>query len=90
MSYDRCPICDSYKIEYTGVCHQSAYETICHNCGWHGASSWEPLIAPYQCTAIGKAIRNYIQQYSQELYSKEIAYIKGLQSNACNHDENVV
>ena len=82
MSYDCCPICDGYKIEYTGVDYAGyQFEVFCHECGYHGASSWQPFIAPYQCTNIGLAIRNYIKQYRQnELSTKDIEYIKGLQS----------
>jgi hypothetical protein len=81
MSYDCCPICDGYKIEYTGVHHQWAYEVICHECSYHGASSWEPFIAPYDCTVIGLALRSYVQQYRQEkLSTEDIEYIQGLQS----------
>jgi len=74
MGYDRCPKCDSYKIEYTGVYHAGCYEIWCDDCYFHGASSWEPFIAPYPCTIIGVALRSYISQYAN------IEYIKGLQS----------
>jgi hypothetical protein len=81
MRYDCCPVCDDYRIEYTGVYHAGAYEVICHGCGWHGAYRWEPFIAPYKCTKIGLSLRAYIRQYKQfNLSTEDIEYIKGLQS----------